>query len=104
MTRLGCVDSALTSQGQIRVLGMELPSSPAGLPLAPTFLDVDIARSHWSRNQGETGVVPPTMTPKNSLEEFFALLASDLGLSGSKALVPKGEMSRPGNSIMGPFI
>lgn len=82
MTRLGCADSALSSQGQIRVLGMDLSSSPGGLLLAPPFPDLDIARIYWSRNQGEMGAVLPTMTPKNSLEELFAFLASDLGSVG----------------------
>ena len=70
--RLGCADSVLSSQGQTRVLGMDLSSLPAGLLLARPFLDLDTARMRRSSNQGEeVGVASPTMTPNNSLEESF---------------------------------
>lgn len=103
ISRLGCVDSASSSQGQIHVLGMGLSSLPAGCPLAPPFLDIDIARTDWSRNQGETGVVPPTVTPKNSLKNCLLSQPVIGDLVGLEVLVSKGEMFRPRNTVMGPF-
>lgn len=66
--RLRRVDSAWSSQGQTRVLGMDLPSLPAGLLLALPRLDLDMARMFQGE---EVGMASLTMTPNNSLEEFF---------------------------------
>lgn len=83
MARLGCADSASPSQGETRVLGLVLLSLLAGLLLAPPLLDLNVARMHASRNQGEeVGVAPPTTATTNSLEEPFAFLSSDLTLKG----------------------
>lgn len=77
------MDSASPSQGGTRVLGIVLLSLLAGLLLAPPLLDLNVARMHASRNQGEeVGVAPPTTTTNNSQEELFAFLASDLTLKG----------------------
>lgn len=62
------MDSAWSSQGQTRVLGMDLPSLPAGLLLALPRLDLDMARMFQGE---EVGMASLTMTPNNSLEEFF---------------------------------
>lgn len=81
-----------------------LPSLPAGLLPAPPFLGLDIARRYGFRNRGEEReMAPPTMTPNNSQEEFFAFFASDLGLSGSRGPSVQGRGVWTGNTKMTVF-